>query len=56
MYTLLKTVGNEAPKVIGYYDDAMEGCAAIEEDSSKSDEVDVKYELRQDVQKGGEVA
>lgn len=55
MYTLYKTVRDGAPEVIGYYDDAMEGCAAIEEDSSKSDEVDVKYELRQDVQKGGEV-
>lgn len=48
MYTLYKTVGTEAPQIIGYYDSWAEGVNAVEEDRAKNDEVNVGYDLKSD--------
>lgn len=47
-YTLYRTVGNGAPKVVGFYDDWPEGVAAMEEDMTKHDDVGVGYSLTSD--------
>ena len=47
MYTLYKTIKDEARQIVGYYEDIMEGAAAIEEDKNKFDE-EAKYELEQE--------
>ena len=46
MYTLYKTVRG-VEEVVGYYDDVMQGAAAIEEDREKFDDV-VQYRLKED--------
>jgi hypothetical protein len=43
MYTLYKTV-HGIEEVVGYYDDVMQGAAAIEEDREKFDDA-VQYRL-----------
>lgn len=48
IYTLYKTVGGGKPEIVGYYDNCMEGVAAVEEDMAKNDEVDVGYNLKPD--------
>lgn len=48
MYTLYKTAGKHGMReVVGYYDDALEGAAAIETDRAKFDD-EAQYELKRD--------
>ena len=47
-YTLYKRAGKHGKKeIVGFYDDAMEGAAAIEMDKEKFDE-EAQYELKED--------
>lgn len=48
MYTLYKTAGKHGMReVVGFYDDIMEGTAAIETDRAKFDD-EAQYELKRD--------
>lgn len=48
MYTLYRISGKHgARELVGFYDDAMEGAAAIETDKAKFDD-EAQYELTKD--------
>ena len=52
MYTLYKTAGKHGVReVVGYYDNVMDGTAAIEMDLEKFDE-EARYELMKDGEDG----
>ena len=47
MYTLYRKPDNGPRQLVGYYDDVMEGAAAIEVDKEKFDD-NAQYELEKD--------
>lgn len=50
MYTLYRKPNNGPRQLVGYYDDVMEGAAAIEVDKEKFDD-NAQYELEKDDEK-----
>lgn len=50
MYTLYRKPDNGPRQLVGYYDDVMEGAAAIEVDKEKFDD-NTQYELEKDEEK-----